>query len=139
MSDALGHNAEKVLRSGITTLYPSQKSDVDDEFRFNITQNGTDYWDIHDEDYEDDPIGITRPYLENPEFDICNWYLARRQAQRGASEAPDDSNNPHPEPPKAPDNLGSDSSTMGIYSSFEITRPRAESPQNEKDPDPEGN
>ena len=120
-------------------MYPSRNSDVDDELRFTVTRNGIDYWDIHDDDYEDDPIGITRPYLENPDFDICNWYLAHRQDQREAAEAPDESDNPPPGPPKVPDNSGSDSSTTGIYSSFEITRPRMESPQNERNPDPEEN
>jgi len=139
MGDALGHNAEKVLRSGITTLYPSRNPDVDDELRFTVTRNGLNRWDIHDDDYENDPIKITRQYLEEPDFDICNWYLGRRRAQREAAEAPDDSDNPPPGSPKAPDNSGSDDSTTGIYSSFEITRPRMENPRNERDPDPEGN
>jgi hypothetical protein len=137
MSDALGHNAEKVLRSGITTLYPSRNSDVDDELRFTVTRNGINEWDIHDDDYENDPIKITRQYLEEPDFDICNWYLGRRQAQHEAAEAPDNSDNHPPGPPKAPDNSGSDGSDTGIYSSFKITRPRIENPQNERDIDPE--
>lgn len=93
MGDTLGCNAGKVLHSGITTLYPSWNPDVDDEFRFTVTQNGNDYWDIYDEDYENDPIGITRPYLENPDFDICNWYLAHHHTPHRATEAPDNSDN----------------------------------------------
>jgi len=39
MGDALGQNTAEVLCSGITTLYPSQQLDMDDELCFEVIQN----------------------------------------------------------------------------------------------------
>jgi hypothetical protein len=117
MSDALGLNAAQVLRSGITSLYPTRHADIDDELRFEVVQNGINIWDIHDDDFEDDPIAITRQVLENPNFDLCNWYATRRLAQVVPNNTPHSSND---EPPDEPNDPNSDRSTTGMYSSFEI-------------------
>jgi len=75
MGDALGQNAAEGLRSGITTLYPSQQPHTDDELRFEVVQNGINMWDVHDEEYENDPVPIPRLVLEDQDFNICRWYL----------------------------------------------------------------
>ena len=75
MGDTLGQNAAEVLRSGITTLYPSQQLDMDNELRFEVVQNGINMWDVHDDKYENDPVPIPQLVLEDQTFDICHWYL----------------------------------------------------------------
>ena len=44
MGDALGQNTAEVLCSGITTLYPSQQLDMDDELCFEVIQNRINMW-----------------------------------------------------------------------------------------------
>jgi hypothetical protein len=117
MGDALGQNTARVLCSGITSLYPSQQAETDDELRFEVVQNGINYWDIHDDDFAEDPINVPRHILENQNLDLCNWYLIRRRARQVPSNTPNDSDN---EPPA--NNSNDVESATGIYSSFEITR-----------------
>ncbi len=76
--DPYGHNAAYILRSGISTVYPTRHADIDDEFRFAVVQNGLYRWDIHDEDFAGSPIKISIQELANPLFNIVNWYLIRR-------------------------------------------------------------
>lgn len=81
LGDAYGHNAAVVLRSGITTFYPTKDSAIDDEFRLQVVQNGIDNWDIHDEDFDSEPIKVSRVELTNPDFDLGNWYRVKRYSR----------------------------------------------------------
>ncbi|KAJ3514054.1 hypothetical protein NLJ89_g2595 [Agrocybe chaxingu] len=78
MSDAYGHNAALVLASGITSLYPTRRPDVDDDLRFTVVQRSLLTHFIHDDDYEGIPIIIDSELLSNVNFDLGNWYKVRR-------------------------------------------------------------
>jgi hypothetical protein len=130
MGDALGHNAARVLRSGITTLYPSRNADIDDEIRFEVVQNGINMWDVHDDDYEGHPIAVPRNILENPTFNICHWYATSRRAQMVPNNTPHNPDDDLPDDRQDPNDAGSTSS------SFEITRGGIGSPPNSEHPVP---
>ena len=82
MGDALGENAMQILWSGITELYPTWNQEVYNNLQFTMVQNGVNSWDIHDDDYEGQPISISRSNLETPAFDICEWYAQCRPQPR---------------------------------------------------------
>jgi len=90
-----------------------------DETRFEVVQNGINNWDIHDEDFTEDPITVSRQVLENQNLDLCNWYLSHRQAWRVPNNTPDNGNEG---PPVENDDSEHTESTTGIYSSFELTQ-----------------
>lgn len=78
MADAYGENAKRVLRSGIRTDYPTQNPSIDNEFRFDVVQADVGEWNIHDEDFEGDPIRVSLVELTNPTLDLITWYSNRR-------------------------------------------------------------
>jgi hypothetical protein len=76
MGDAYGHNAMLVLRSGIPTLYPTVKPEIDNEFRISVVQKNEDQYFIHDEDF-DKPLTVDNSVLRNSQFDLGNWYRTK--------------------------------------------------------------